>query len=388
MKKRLLIVILASILAVATLMFGCSKSTPASSSPATSSSAATTKPSSPAPTASSPTAGQTISASELATWEKNTYEAARKEGQVVWYTQDAKTHTDPMVEAFGKKYPGVKLVVYATQSGGLGPKIAAEQESGQMIGDVVTTGLSDLRTFSTQGRLAYFSPPAAQVAGVKWVADPLHDQALFKEFSPVYSVSPQGAIINTKLVTPDKEPKSWMDLATPWWKGKITTQDPTVPGGANKMFYWIKRVYGEEAWSKIGAQGLILERDRNLQARAVATGEYYIGLALAPRELASIPNTPTKYITFKEGTVVSEIGIGLLKGSPHPNASKLFINYMFEEGQDITGSTGRGSPMRAGARVDMPDLDLTGQKLLLTTPEEDLKGVAEARNDIKKYLAK
>jgi len=42
--------------------------------------------------------------------------------------------------------------------------------------------------------------------------------------------------INTTLVPPGQEPKSWMDLTDPKWKGKILSDEMTQAGGGQTWF--------------------------------------------------------------------------------------------------------------------------------------------------------
>ena len=44
---------------------------------------------------------------------------------------------------------------------------------------------------------------------------------------------PYGILINTDLVKPADEPKSWQDLLDPKWKGKIVMFDPTISGNTS-----------------------------------------------------------------------------------------------------------------------------------------------------------
>jgi ABC-type glycerol-3-phosphate transport system substrate-binding protein len=65
------------------------------------------------------------------------YEAAKKEGQVVWYTSlIVNQAVRPLVEAFGKKYPGVEVKYARADSGPNAIKIMNEAQAGRPQSDV------------------------------------------------------------------------------------------------------------------------------------------------------------------------------------------------------------------------------------------------------------
>ena len=326
---------------------------------------------------------------EYESWEKRTYEAAKKEGKAVWYTGESKDCTDAMVDAFGKKYPGVKLEIQSGRGTQVSARITTEQDAKKVLGDLLSTGLSVLRPMATEDRSKYFIPPAIKEPGVKWLVDPLREQDNFKgkPFPMVLAADPRGMIINTKLVPPEKGPKGWQSLLDPWWKGKIISDDPRASGSANKEWFWMREIYGEEFWRKLAAQNIAIEKSLEICSRAVATGEYYVSLSLGPREFIDIGGSPTKFVVPSEGTVLVEISVFIVNGSPHPNAAELFMNFLYTKaGQDVFGTTGSRTPLRADAKLKYPEQNLVGLKLLATTMQQDATGVVQTRKDVKKYL--
>ncbi len=65
------------------------------------------------------------------------YEAAKKEGQVVWYTSlIVNQAVRPLVEAFNKKYPSVEVKYARGDSGPNAIKVINEARAGRVEGDV------------------------------------------------------------------------------------------------------------------------------------------------------------------------------------------------------------------------------------------------------------
>jgi ABC-type thiamine transport system substrate-binding protein len=53
---------------------------------------------------------------------------------------------------------------------------------------------------------------------------------------PVFAIV-YGILANTQLVKPADEPKSWLDLVDPRWKGKILSDDFRALGDGGVLFY-------------------------------------------------------------------------------------------------------------------------------------------------------
>src|SRR5262250_280096 len=65
------------------------------------------------------------------------YEAARKEGEVVWYTTlIVNQAVRPLIEAFNKKYPGISVKYTRADSGPTAIKIMNEAQAGRMQSDL------------------------------------------------------------------------------------------------------------------------------------------------------------------------------------------------------------------------------------------------------------
>lgn len=64
--------------------------------------------------------------------EPGLYEAAKKEGEVVWYTSlIVNQAVRPLVEAFNKKYPGIAVKYARADSGPTAIKIMNEAQAGR-----------------------------------------------------------------------------------------------------------------------------------------------------------------------------------------------------------------------------------------------------------------
>jgi ABC-type Fe3+ transport system substrate-binding protein len=145
---------------------------------------------------------------------------------------------------------------------------------------------------------------------------------------------------NTTLLNPD-DLRSFDDLLLPKWKGKIGYLDPRSGGGGSATWAFFLKTKGEEFLRKLAAQDLLISRDQRQLADMIAKGKvpFTIGLSyytFAPFLKAGLPIKPLS--DMKEGSYTS-CGSGALtvvKSSPHPNATKVFINWLLsKEGQEV-----------------------------------------------------
>src|SRR6202050_1157014 len=140
------------------------------------------------------------------------YEAAKKEGQVVWYTSlIVNQAVRPLVEAFGKKYPGIEVKYSRGDSGPNAVKVMNEARAGKVEGDVFD-GIATTPPLLKANLVEKFVPseadkypPALRDPDSRWNALVL------------YFLTPG---VNTQLVGKD-EIKTAQDLLNPKWKGKI-----------------------------------------------------------------------------------------------------------------------------------------------------------------------
>jgi ABC-type Fe3+ transport system substrate-binding protein len=145
---------------------------------------------------------------------------------------------------------------------------------------------------------------------------------------------------NSDVMKPE-EIRSFDDLLDEKWKGRMGFLDPRSPGSGASLWSYLREIKGEAFLKKLAGQKLILGRDQRILAESVAKGKLTLVMGLtyysfAPFVKAGLPVQPVP--TPKEGVYVSG-GSGhlvVLKSAPHPNATKVFVNWLLgREGQEI-----------------------------------------------------
>src|SRR5262249_29519119 len=152
-------------------------------------------------------------------------------------------------------------------------------------------------------------------------------------------------------------PQSWWDLAKPFWKDKLTIDNLEVSGTG---YNWLLAIVGDDTlgWKYIEALGKnqpVLERGHAGMAQKVAAGEYAGAVEMSDFHLHAIrgasSGVPVRGVWPHEGVPSEAWTAGILRRAPHPNAARLFLDFLLSrDGQGIYVKTMGWS----SARADVP----------------------------------
>jgi iron(III) transport system substrate-binding protein len=320
-------------------------------------------------------------------------EAAKEEGKVIIY---AGTEPQPYMDAvrsyFGENYSiGVEFVKLRAME--LWARIRAEAAAGKIMGDYHMSGSPVNRGVAMEGDYEYYVPLVTKEPGVTWHIDPLLDKDEKVYGGGAFPIAvypdPNGVVINTRLIPAEKVPQSFEDFLDPFYRGKLAFQDPTVPGPGNLFFMYMDKLYGGSYLNRLKEQNVTLERSYPIGIRAVAAGEYLMYIGVAARMVKGMEEAPIELV-YPEGVVPSITMVGILKGCPHPNAARLYMNFaLSKDGQEIAAKYGDRTPIRGDVKNVAEVADLTGRKILpLFSFEEDTVGKGKAREKAKALFSK
>src|SRR6185312_7546101 len=258
------------------------------------------------------------------------YEAAKKEGEVVWYTSlIVNQAVRPLIAAFNKKYPGVEVKYARGDSGPNAIKVMNEARAGRVVGDVFD-GIDTAPPLLKAGLVDKFVPSAADKYPLT-----LRDAEGRWNALIVYFLTPG---INTDLVKKD-EIKTPQDLLNPKWKGKIAWS--TVPSSGSGVYVGsVLQTMGEDKgmeFLRALAKQDIVNVDATNRAilDQVILGQYAIALSIFNHHalLSEQKGAPVTWLKTEPISAPFH-SIGLVKNAPHPNAARLLIDFLLsEEGQ-------------------------------------------------------
>jgi iron(III) transport system substrate-binding protein len=296
-------------------------------------------------------------------------EAARKEGQVLWYTALIVDQiVRPLIRSFQAQVPGIEVKFIRIDSGQQVTRLINEAKVGRVQADVwsiidgVTPLIQDNIAAPFDIASARGLPDTLVDPNRRWIATNLATRSLGH---------------NTNLVPPDKAPKTYQDLLDPRWKGAFVW-NPNAMTGAWGFIATVLRHMGEEHGlaylRKLAKQEIVpLPIATRAVLDRVIAGEYAMGLEMVNAHVAisRSKGAPVAWIPLDAVTTTLQVG-GVTVGAPHPNAGRLFLDFITSRaGQDIFREANY-IPMHP----DVPALDPTlkaeqgGYKSVVLSPEE------------------
>ncbi len=291
-------------------------------------------------------------------WEKMVADGQR-EGKVSIYSSMASELRAGLGQAFKEKF-GITPDFYTGKAAEVTVKIMAERRAGIYLADVVSMGPDNfLYDFKPAGTLQSLDPfivlPEVLDKQVWFGGQGL--RFIDKEHTVLRMLAymTPSILINTNLVRPE-DTKSYKDLLSPKWKGKIVMGDPTVPGTAGAWFRGMAlSISGPEYLKELAKQEPVILRDDRLLVDWVAKDKYAIALALKSDIISEYirAGSPLKNVIPTEGANLTSGGgcVVLMNSAPHPNAAAVFINWMLtREAQTLRSQIERTQ----SARLDVP----------------------------------
>lgn len=278
-------------------------------------------------------------------WDK-TVEAAKKEGRVMVYTIIGPDSRQALSSAFKDKY-GIELeFVQGARGAELTQKLQTERRAGLYLADAVIAGTTDLiPDLKPKGLLEPMDPflILPEVMDNKaWRGGQL--PFLDKEHTAIGMLTQYLRFLarNTDMVR-EGEITSYKDLLKPEWKGKAVLRDPTTTGAANTWVTFLSlKAWGPDEAKEYLRQFAQTEpailRDTRLHVEWVARGKYPIGIATRMEDTGEFLRlgAPLAWVNVIEGGLISagSSSLGVVKQPAHPNAAKVFVNWLLtREGQ-------------------------------------------------------
>ncbi len=260
-------------------------------------------------------------------------DAAKKEGQVVWYTtQIIDQFARPAAAAFEKKY-GVKVSYVRANSNEVALRVLNEAKAGRMQADVFD-GTGATASLKKEGVVAKFIPENAKRFPKEYI-----DAEGYWVATNLYVLTPG---YNTELIKKGTEPKTFQDLLDPKYKGKIAWNSTSSSSAGPGFVGIVLDTMGEEK-GKAYLRELAKQQPAGLAVAArqvldqVIAGEYAIALNIFNNHavISAAKGAPVDWIPMDPALGVLSV-ISVTKDAPHPNAGRLFVEFlMSEEGQKI-----------------------------------------------------
>ena len=281
-------------------------------------------------------------------------DGARREGGLLLYTTG--TQIKPLIDRFEQKYPYLRVELARASSADTARKVLEEYRAGYEKVDAFELASHGLVVPRDENILQPFRSPELSA----FVADAIEPGRHWVVVRESYT----GIGFNSKLLPPDKAPKTYQALLEPQWKGKMA-----ISGVSTTAVNWVGTmliVQGADFVRKLGQQNI---RIYNLTGRALANlmtaGEVMLSPTIYNSHVAASAEKGAPLGWFAPGPVpVTDTGVALARKAPHPHAALLFIDFlMSKEGQVLYQELGYDSPRSdvAGAGARMEKVYLTNR---------------------------
>jgi len=288
-------------------------------------------------------------------------DAAKNEGKISYYTTMTLSQSKKVVDAFQKKYPFITPELFRGGGDEVLNRILNEARGGLNAWDVVSTrGDSVLPLMDAKLITSYRSPESKFID-----KDMIDDDGYWA----AYYVNPYVLGYNTKLVKKEEVPKTYEQLLDPKWKGRKISIDDSAYG----FLAGLIRAWGKEKavgyFKKLAAQEPVPQRGNTNRVQLTMAGEYPLIIAYAPTiQRETSLGHPIDWVPLEPAPVQVNPMMLAAKG-PHPNAGKLFIDFLLsKEGQKMLVGF-RRIPVREDVDADPPRL-FKGYKRVVEHPED------------------
>lgn len=309
--------------------------------------------------------------------ESALYEAAKKEGKLVYYTvffnQDI---VNEIGAAFTKKYPGIQFEGTRKVAGTLFQQLNQELQSGVKNCDVFgTTDMGQMLQLQSEGKLSQYEP----IGKDKMMSEFRNLNA--ENFYQTGALIPIVIGYNTQKIKSDQAPKGWKELLDPKFRDQIATGSGVASGQVGTWALAMDQKFGwDNYFQQFNQLNPKLGRSINDAVTDIVSGERAIGIVTLGQTLtAKAKGNPVEVVYPSEGTVIVVGPIGILKDAPRPNAARLFMNFLLSQEYSELVAKYNEQPLRsdvkvAGART------ISEMSPLIPTPAQIQAGIPQIRN--------
>jgi ABC-type Fe3+ transport system substrate-binding protein len=326
-----------------------------------------------------------------AEWER-TVEAAKKEGTVV-FAAAANAELRRQLEPALKRRYAIVLEYAPGRAAEQSAKIIQESKAGVRSYDVFVFGGCGGMSLIQQNVLEPLDPmllpevkdPKNWWGGPIW-ADNVSGNKYYYSFTA--NSGSASRWYNADLYNGD-EFRSYDDLLNPKLKGKVGILDPQYPGAGQGSWTFLWQTKGEEFLVKLVKHDLYVTANARQLVEALAKGKIAVCIGCSRHNVTPFIKAalPLKLLPIaKEGDeATGGYAVGVLKNAPHPNAAKVFVNWLLsKEGQELWGQ----AMLDATRRVDVDTKWLAKHDVVAAKDDLSVAEYHKFRNHLEDYCVK
>ncbi len=247
---------------------------------------------------------------------------AKAEGKLSWYTSTPIEQAQKIVAIF-KRQSGIEVELFRSGGSAILSRFQQEMNAGRVAVDVIT----------------HSEPAAANALGKKGYFVPFKPKNFDK--IPDAAKAADGSFIGQRLnmmthylrsdkVAAADEPKTWDDLLAAKYKGKLVMTDPSFTSLQVSVVGMISQARGWGFYEKLRLNDVMIVQGNQQVSDMLKRGERLIAVGALDSYAADLKKEghPIKTLYPSDGVFIIPSPTSVVKGSPHPNAAKLFAEFM------------------------------------------------------------
>lgn len=251
------------------------------------------------------------------------YQAAKAEGQVVWFAPKPEAQMQPAIDAFKKKYPGIDVKYTNKKAPDLVTQLNVEQAAERVTFDVSNAG--GLTVLPSQPMAARVDWAAYQVPG---------DQIFAHDFVYVWAV-PKVWAYNTNAIDAHAAPAGWDALLESQWNnGRISVESR----GSFMTVWLLDQRLGDAAGldyaARLAEQAPHYTENTTQAHTLIVSGQTPVGTDLINLVLEDRAKGAPVAVAPVSPTNANKAYLFVPDGAPHPAAGRLLTAFLASpEGQ-------------------------------------------------------
>ena len=194
--------------------------------------------------------------------DKKLVEGARKEGEMIWYTNSGIENANRYIQAFKKVYPFINAQVWRSKTRQVVQRVVAEARAGRYLVDVVKPSTDLMPALLDAKVLGRYESPARNVYSA-------HSKG---EFYSNMNYAFRIFSYNPRKVARKDVPKTWDELLQPRWKGEILFDESSLEEVVSLIAAWGKQK-ATEYFTRLSQQQLLIRVGRDTITQMMMAGE-------------------------------------------------------------------------------------------------------------------
>src|SRR5215468_8350174 len=285
-------------------------------------------------------------------------EKAKAEGKVSWYTSTPIEQAQKIVALF-KQQTGIEVELFRSGGSAILSRFQQEMAAGRPGADVLT----------------HSEPAAANALAKKGYFVPFKPKNFDK--IPDAAKAADGAFVGQRLnlmthyyrsdrVVAADEPKTWDDLLNAKYKGKLVMTDPSFTSLQVSVVGTLSKERGWGFYEKLRANDTMIVQGNQQVSDMLKRGERLIAVGALDSYAADLKREGHQVKTLypTDGVFIIPSPTSVVKGSPHPNAAKLFAEFMIGDDAQKVFPTDGGYSVRIDIAPPAGSPDLKSLKIL------------------------